>query len=187
MHSWCTPSAIAWEFYWRLVLVHFDVENMKFCCPHATAPGGHQDGTRSAPGLHQECTRSTKGVHQECARSAPGALWRIFSTETDKLTHLKNPENSKNQASPNKPIAIFKEQFIQPKDDLIDILAKKSPLFLNTDSDVAKLPPKSILKQEKSLSELPKQQKTPNKKRSFTLYTACKLYGSCLSYKNITL
>ena len=84
-------------------------------------------------------------------------------TETDKLTHLKNPENSKNQASPNKPIAIFKEQFIQPKDDLIDILAKKSPLFLNTDSDVAKLPPKSILKQEKSLSEPPKQQKTPHK------------------------
>ena len=86
-------------------------------------------------------------------------------TETDKLTHLKNPENSKNQASPNKPIAIFKEQFIQPKDDLIDILAKKSPLFLNTDSDVAKLPPKSILKQEKTLSELPKQQKTPNKSK----------------------
>ena len=82
VHSWCTPSAIAWEFYWRLTLVHFDVENMTFFCPHATAPGVHQDGTRSAPGLHQECTRSTKGVHQECARSAPGALWRIFSMST---------------------------------------------------------------------------------------------------------
>jgi len=83
-------------------------------------------------------------------------------TETEKITQSKNSEISEIQGNPNKPIAIFKEQFIKPKDDLIDILAKKSsPLFLNTDSDVSKLPPKSILKQDKLISELPKQPKSP--------------------------
>ena len=62
--------------------------------------------------------------------------------------------------SPQNTPKIFKENFIKPKDDLIDILAKKDQILCKkTDSDVA--PQKSILKTPKNNS--PKNTKKSSK------------------------
>ena len=72
--------------------------------------------------------------------------------ETAKITNNSSPQNSPK---------IFKENFIKPKDDLIDILAKKDQILCKkTDSDVA--PQKSILKTPKN-GNSPKNTKKSSK------------------------